>query len=100
MTDRVRTLKVLLSRDTRVDDVEVVKNAISMIRGVQKVEDGDVVGLDEHLARDAALRDFIIMQMEFLGLALTGGAGREEKYKQVRDILSASYREKTGRSLF
>lgn len=34
MTDRTRTLTVLLDREYREDDVEFIKNAILAIRGV------------------------------------------------------------------
>lgn len=39
MTDRLRGFTVLLDRDTRVDDFEVVKNAILMIKGVVQVDE-------------------------------------------------------------
>ena len=38
MTDRIKSLTVVLEQDTRTDDVEVVVSAIEMIRGVLKVE--------------------------------------------------------------
>lgn len=99
MTDRIRTLKVLLDRDIRTDDLEFVTNAIKMIKGVQRVEDGDVVGIDEHMARDTALREFIIMHMEFLSISLVMG-DQQETYNEIRRLLAESYRRKTGRSLF
>ena len=42
MTDRIRTLTVLLEHDMRDDDVQVVVDAIRMIRYVAKVEHGRV----------------------------------------------------------
>jgi hypothetical protein len=38
MTDRVHSLVVILDHDYRSDDVEVIKHAIQMIKGVIKVE--------------------------------------------------------------
>ena len=56
MTDRVRTLTVLLDRDMRTDDVEMVVNAIKMIRRVADVETGPVVDSEQHFARSIAFR--------------------------------------------
>lgn len=44
MTDRTRILTVLLDQDYRDDDVQAIKDAISMVRGVIKVD---------HIVRDA-----------------------------------------------
>jgi hypothetical protein len=38
MTDRVKGFTVTLEHDIRIDDVEVIKQAIEMIRGVANVE--------------------------------------------------------------
>ena len=57
MTDRVRTLTVVLERDTRTDDAEETIRAISMIRGVVSVEKGPVVSLEQHHARLALSAD-------------------------------------------
>jgi hypothetical protein len=38
MTDRVKGLVVTFDRDIRVDDIEAIVNAISMIKGVAGVE--------------------------------------------------------------
>ena len=40
MTDRVKILVVHLDKEMRVDDVEIVKSAISMIKCVKRVENG------------------------------------------------------------
>lgn len=37
MTDRLKGLVVVLEQDIRVDDAEIIINAISMIKGVSKV---------------------------------------------------------------
>ncbi len=51
MTDRVRHLTVTLDDDFRVDDLEVIVNAIRLIRGVANVEQ-HVVHVEAHLARE------------------------------------------------
>jgi len=38
MTDRTKVLTVLLDQEYRDDDVEAIKNAIRMVRGVVKVD--------------------------------------------------------------
>lgn len=38
MTDRVKGFTVVLDKDFRIDDVEVIQNAIAMIKGVNSVE--------------------------------------------------------------
>lgn len=53
MTDRVRSLTVVLDRDTRTDDVQIVVNAISMIKGVHLVTLGVPVKYDDFMARAA-----------------------------------------------
>lgn len=38
MTDRVKGFTVVLDKDFRIDDVEVIQNAIAMIKGVSSVQ--------------------------------------------------------------
>lgn len=38
MTDRVKGFTVVLDKDFRIDDVEVIQNAIAMIKGVNSVQ--------------------------------------------------------------
>ncbi|MEK6829015.1 MAG: hypothetical protein AABY15_02730 [Nanoarchaeota archaeon] len=38
MTDRVKGFTVTLEKDIRIDDVEVIMNAIRMIRGIADVQ--------------------------------------------------------------
>jgi hypothetical protein len=52
MTDRTRTLIVVLDKDYRVDDAEGIINAIKMVKGVHTV-DHDVVDINDHAARRA-----------------------------------------------
>jgi hypothetical protein len=46
MTDRIKGFTVALDRDYRDDDVEVIANAIRMIKGVVAVEPS-IVGTDD-----------------------------------------------------
>jgi hypothetical protein len=57
MTDRVNTLTVVLDREIRVDDVEAIKAAISMVRFVSKVENGPVNDVDTYVAYDRVRRE-------------------------------------------
>lgn len=56
MTDRIRTLTVVLDDDIRVDDAQEVVSAISLLRCVGSVEAGPVVDVGTLLARRAARR--------------------------------------------
>lgn len=51
MTDRIRSLTVILENDTRTDDVESVTDAIRMVRGVHSVTLGKPVNLTDLTAR-------------------------------------------------
>lgn len=66
MTDRRRTLIVVLDQDVRDDDIEEWRKVLLAIRGVDRVELGGVVGGDVHFARTTLawkfgqdLRDFV-----------------------------------------
>ena len=50
MTDRVKGFTVVLERDIRIDDVEVIKTAIEMIRGVGSVE-MHITTHEDHISR-------------------------------------------------
>jgi len=51
MTDRVKGFTVTLEKDIRIDDVEVILNAVKMIRGVAHVEPS-IKTSDDHFARE------------------------------------------------
>ena len=88
MTDRIRTLTVILDRDMRDDDVEVVKQAVQMVKRVASVQNGEVVGGDEHMRRTIALNEFIRTQYQFLGLfGYLSGKEAEEKMRRIKEIL-------------
>ena len=50
MTDRVKGFTVTLEKDTRIDDVEFILNAIKMIKGVLHVKPS-ITKSDDHFAR-------------------------------------------------
>ena len=53
MTDRIRTLTVVLDADYRDDDLESLLTAIKMVRGVDDVQFGEVVNYKDWIARRA-----------------------------------------------
>lgn len=53
MTDRIRTLTVVLDSDCRDDEIHSLVSAIDMIKGVQKVKIGDPIDLRDYSARQA-----------------------------------------------
>jgi hypothetical protein len=53
MTDRINAITVVLERDAREDDVEVILNAIRLIRGVLSVTP-HVAQLQDHIAQERA----------------------------------------------
>lgn len=57
MTDRIASLVVVLKQDMRVDDVEDLKKAIRMIRGVEAVRHGPVVDYEDLVARERITRE-------------------------------------------
>jgi len=54
VTDRVHSLTVVLDRDFRDDDVEVIVSAIHLIRGVLRV-DTHVSEIGDHMAESRAI---------------------------------------------
>lgn len=57
MTDRVSALIVTLERDIRIDDVEVLVDAIKMLRGVMTVET-HISNIEQHIAEERVRREF------------------------------------------
>jgi hypothetical protein len=57
MTDRVQSLTVMLDQDYRTDDVQMIVDAIAMIKGVHRVELGDAVSSSDWFARERARMD-------------------------------------------
>lgn len=67
MTDRIQHLTVVLDDDVRIDDVEGLVRAISMLRGVERVSTGKPVDSTDHLARSRARQE---LRTKVLGLLL------------------------------
>lgn len=57
MTDRYKSLKVVLETETRDDDCEALMDAIRMLRGVLKVV-GNVAHPEHYDAKEMARREF------------------------------------------
>lgn len=57
MTDRHRTVTVLLDREMRSDDLEHILAAIRMIKGVSSVEAGPVDDMHAYVAIETAKND-------------------------------------------
>jgi len=74
---------VVLDRDMRDDDVEVVKNAIKMVKFVSSVENGLVVDLHDHTARDD-LRIGLITDLYGL---LRAASLNLDDWKEIKQIL-------------
>jgi len=58
MTDRIKGFYVMLDKDYRDDDVETIKNAILMIKGVISVKES-IVDSDDHINRERIRQELI-----------------------------------------
>lgn len=59
MTDRVVSLTVILDQEYRVDDVERIVDAITMVRGVAEVKLGPVANVDTYWAINKNRNDLL-----------------------------------------
>lgn len=66
MTDRHRTLVVVLEQDTRSDDIEDLRKTLLSIRGIERVELGPAVGVGDHYVRVTLVRKLASDLREFL----------------------------------
>jgi hypothetical protein len=66
MTDRVRTLTVVLDREYRDDDVQVIVSAIGMLRGVQGVQLGPIENGTTGMAIELAKSELRLKVMDLL----------------------------------
>lgn len=90
MSERVRTLTVLLERDMAVglgEDADIVRTVISQIKGVEDVQYGESVTHEEYMRREAAVSDFRLLLYKFLHLFSYGGVTSEDKVRRIREIL-------------
>lgn len=65
MTDRVNGFTVVLDKDYRDDDVEFIKQAISMIKGVVHVE-GNIVSSNDYMAEQRVKMEIRKEMLEFI----------------------------------
>lgn len=86
MTDRVRTLTVVLDRDYRTDDVEGIVDAIRMTKGVAKVDLGDATSGDDYVSRATFYVDVGADLVKLVHLA-AGFSPADDRYRRIRAIL-------------
>jgi hypothetical protein len=72
MTDRIRSLTIVLDRDYRADDVETVMHAIHMIKGVHSVSIGEPVSLKDHINREAVRKELQATLFQAINKAFQG----------------------------
>ncbi len=72
MTDRIRTLTVVLDRDYREDDVEPLIEVLRYVKGVADVKKGDAINPNGHLNREIAARE---IKQQLLNLLLRAERG-------------------------
>jgi hypothetical protein len=70
MTDRVKGFTVTLEYDVRIDDVEVILNAVRMIKGVANVE-LSISTHDDHMNRERLKWELKDKFYEFMKANLT-----------------------------
>ena len=85
MTDRVRTISVVLTNDLRADDAEQVLNAIRMLKGVQIVSLGPAVEPDDYVARQVVSGE-VGNTLRYVADALSQPSS--EKWEQLKSLLS------------
>ena len=83
MSDKFRTLTVLLEEDMTAEEVVQIEAAVCMVKGVSDVERGSSVGGADHHARRAAL----MAHTRLSALLDRAAMFDERRYEQVRLIL-------------
>lgn len=98
MTDRIRTLTVTLDSDMRDDDVEVVANAIRMIKRVDTVELGPVVDHSQLVASSDFKNETgqILNDVVFAACRMGMGSEPENDFMSKVKTASAELRRKRG----
>ncbi len=74
MTDRIRTLTVVLDRDYREDDVAPLIEVIRYVKGVADVHKGDAITIQNHLDREIAARE---LKTQIIALLLRAERGED-----------------------
>jgi hypothetical protein len=70
MTDRIRTVIVVLDNDYRTDDVQPILNALLMVKGVTSAEIGDVLDPTDYIARHALRHEVYAKLVDAVGDSL------------------------------
>lgn len=96
MTDRIRTLTVVLDRDMRDDDVEVVVKALSCIKHVSKVELGPATAMEQHIASDDFRRSMGMLLHRIIGAGCGMGGDEDRELLSTCRSAAALHKEKRG----
>jgi hypothetical protein len=83
MSDKYRTLRVLLTDDLSAEQAAAVEAAVGMVKGVESVERGPPVGGEDLFARRAALGE----HARLLGLLNHAAMFDARRYAEVRALL-------------
>ena len=70
MTDRVKGFTVTLDKDIRIDDVQELMNAISMLKGIAHVE-ASITTAGDHMNREKIKMEYRDKFITFLNDELT-----------------------------
>ena len=81
MTDRIRSLTVVLEQDTREDDCEQIKSALLMVKGVAEVMDGPAVSSQDRTNRHLARSDLAETVWALMYLSLR----HEQEYTRLQN---------------
>ena len=85
MTDRVQRLHVTLTKEYRTDDVQSIVDAISMVKGVAKVDLADPIDASDYMARTSVFSEFTVLMYQLLHEA----GENSQTYKQIKALLKA-----------
>ncbi len=84
MTDRLRSITVVLDQDYREDDAEPILAALRMVKGVAGVT-WTTADWKDQIAQEAGTREMRSVLYEVLRLCSFGGDG--DRYKRLKELL-------------
>lgn len=87
MGDNFSTITVVLDNEKSGQDLEVIKEAIKMIKGVHSVENGHMVDLEDYTARVELSRKFAGTLHKVISSMETG----REAWKDVETAVSKHF---------
>lgn len=87
MTDRIRTLTVVLDRDFRTDDLEAIIRTIMGLKHVVDVQPGPVVNVDQYIAR-ADFRATVLLDLMKI-LRLYASPNLSPKEGEIQEAIAA-----------